>query len=145
MAGGYRLTDHTADLGIRVWGKNAPELFVEASKALMLQIVDMDTVEAVQPRTLKLKRASLDELLFNLLREILYLTDRGWVFSQFQIENHNLSEKNVKFYFLEISALGEPIDTTRHEICNEIKAITRHNFYVKTKHPWFEANILLDV
>ena len=123
----------------------ALELFLEAANAMAQQIVDPETVSAEKSATIKLKKNTLEELLFNWLREILFLTQQGWVFHQFQLENHNLLEKNVNVYFLEASAVGEPVDPARHEICNEIKAITRHNFYLKTKRPWFEANILLDV
>ena len=145
MSGGFKIVDHTADIGFKVWGKNGLELFNEAARAMMSQIVDLETVEDVQKQAISLAAESPGLLLHRYLREILYYVDKGLVFNQFHIEKHNLSDKKASSYFLKGQLVGEMIDPTRHRICSEIKAVTRHNFYVKTKGPWWEANILLDV
>ncbi|MBN1781997.1 archease [bacterium] len=145
MSSGFKIVDHTADVGLKVWGTDGPELFREAAVAMMSQVVDLSTIESVQKQAISLKADTPEELLHRWLREILFLIDKGLVFNQFHIEKHNLSEKKAAPYFLEGYLVGESLDTTRHRICNEVKAVTRHNFYVKTKGPWWEANILLDV
>ncbi len=145
MSSGFKIMDHTADVGLKIWGKNGPELFDEAARAVMSQVIDLNTVEGVQKQTIHLKADSPEALLHLWLREILFFVDKGLVFNQFHIENHNLAEKKASTYFLEGVLAGETIDLGRHEICCEVKAVTRHNFYVKTKGPWWEANILLDV
>ena len=145
MSGGYKIIDHTADIGLKVWGKSGPELFDEAARALLSQIIDLDSVEPVQKQAIQLNAETPQQLLHQWLREILFLVDKGLVFNQFHIEKHNLSEKNVPAYYLEGYLAGEKIDLDRHEICKEVKAVTRHNFYLKTKGPWWEAHLLLDV
>ena len=145
MSSGYKILDHTADIGLRVWGKNGPELFTEAAIATMSQIVSMDTIENVQKQVIHLEEETLESLLHQWLRAILFYFDKGLVFNQFHIEKHNLSDKKASRYYLEGYWLGEPIDMNRHEICMEVKAVTRHNFYLRAKDPWWEANIVLDV
>ena len=137
--------DHTADIGLRVWGKNGPELFDEAARAMMAQIIDLDTVKGVQKQAIHLDAESTESLLHSWLREILYYLDKGLVFNGFHIEKHNLSDKKAGEYFLDGYLVGESFDPGRHEICIEVKAVTYHNFYLKTKGPWWEANIVLDV
>lgn len=145
MSGGYKIVDHTADMGIRVWGKNGPELFVEAARAVTSQIVDMDTVKRVQKKPVHLEAENQESLLHYWLREIIYYFDKGLIFNQFHIEKHNLSDKKASTRYVEAYWLGESIDLNRHEICMEVKAVTRHNFYLRARGPWWEANILLDV
>ena len=145
MGGGYKIVDHTADIGLKVWGSSGPELFIEAARAVLSQIIDLDLVEPVQKQTIRLTSESPQQLLLLWLRELLFFVDKGLVFNQFHIEKHNLSEKNVSTYYLEGTLAGEKIDPDRHEICKEVKAVTRHNFYLKTKGPWWEAQLLLDV
>jgi SHS2 domain-containing protein len=145
VGGGYKIVDHTADLGLRVWGKTGPELFDEAARALMSQIIDLEAVESVQKESFYIEAESTEMLLHQWLREILFYVDKGLVFNQFHIEKHNLSDKKAARYFIKGQLVGECVDPTRHRICNEVKAVTRHNFYVKSKGPWWEANILLDL
>jgi SHS2 domain-containing protein len=145
MGGGYKIIDHTADIGLKIWGKSGPELFGEAARALLSQIIDLDSIQPVQKQAIRIEAESLQQLLHRWLRELLFFVDKGLVFNQFHIENHNLSEKNVSTYYLEGTLAGEKIDPDRHEICKEVKAVTRHNFYIKTKGPWWEAQLILDV
>ncbi|MBN2104406.1 archease [bacterium] len=137
--------DHTADVGFRVWGKNGPELFIEAAYAMMSQIVNLETIKCVQKQVIHLEEKNLESLLHRWLREILFYFDKGLIFNQFHIEKHNLSDKKASEFYLDGYWAGEPIDLNRHEICIEIKAVTRHNFYLRANGPWWEANILFDV
>jgi SHS2 domain-containing protein len=145
LGSGYKIVDHTADLGLRVWGKTVPELFDEAARALMSQIINLEEVESTHKQSFYIEAESIEMLLHQWLREILFYVDKGLVFKQFHIEKHNLSDKNAAKYYIKGQLVGELLDPTRHRICNEIKAVTRHNFYVKSKGPWWEANILLDL
>ena len=46
MTKNYKTFDHTADLGIEVYGKDQRELFVNAGRALFDLITDLDKIEA---------------------------------------------------------------------------------------------------
>lgn len=146
MAGGFQKTDHTADEGIRAWGKDGKEMFEEAAKGMISILVDPATVFPAEKRQLEIKAATVEELLLVWLKEILFLCyTENIVFSEFQIEKDNLSKVNAEAYYLYGYLAGEKLNTSRHGICKEIKSITRHGFYVKKGNPWWEANILFDV
>lgn len=146
MGGGYRIVEHTADLGIKAWGSTPKELLEEAAQGMMNQVVDPACVEAKETREVGLEADTLDELLIQWLREILYIFEKEKLLSiQFQIEKHNFNEKNPKHFFMQASIKGDRFNSIRHDICKEIKAVTRHGLYVKRNGPWWEANILFDV
>jgi SHS2 domain-containing protein len=146
LTGGFQRTDHTADEGIRVWGKSGKELFEEAAKGMVSIMVTLDAVEPAETRIVEVEADSAEELLLRWLREILYLFEtESVVFSRFQIEKDNISNRKPDKFFLRASVGGEKLNPLRHGICKEIKSITRHGFYIHEKNPWWEANILFDV
>ena len=145
MSGGYKPVDHMSDIGIKVWGRNAKELFEEAAQGMIAQIYDHSLVEEKEIIELELEAESIDELLLLWLKEILFLIEsKGFLFCRFQIEKDNFSLRNAKTAQMQASLHGEMKDSTRHDICIEIKAVTRHGLYVKKNGPWWEGNILFD-
>jgi SHS2 domain-containing protein len=146
LGGGFKVVEHTADFGVKAWGENPRELLEEAAIGMASQMYDPKTVRSVQKIQIELESESIDELLFRWLKEILYLMEKeGFIFSQFQIETDNFTVKNPKLYSIKAFIYGEKKNTIRHDICKEIKAVTRHGFYVKKNGPWWEANMLFDV
>ncbi len=146
MSSGFQKTDHTSDEGIKVWGSTGKELFEEAARGLISIIVDQNTVESIEVLKFDIKSESLEGLLLQWLREIIFLVEiERMVFSRFQIERENISLRNANSFFLYASIEGEKINPLRHRICKEIKSVTRHGLYIKKGNPWWEANILFDV
>jgi len=146
LGGGYKSVEHTADIGIKVWGRNIKELFEEAAKGMIAQIYDHTLVREKEKRDINLEAESIDELLLQWLKEILFLIEsEGLLFCRFQIEKDNFSIRKAKTAQIQASLHGERKDPARHDICIEIKAVTRHGLYVKKNGPWWEGNILFDV
>lgn len=146
MSSGHKILDHTGDVGLKIWGADIPELFCEAAHAMCSLMVEGNTISNEQVFNIRVETSDKNELLLKWLKEILFIfeTERV-VFSKFQIENNNFNEADVSTYSLEAKAFGEPIDRTRHEICREIKAVTRHHFYIKKNGEWWEAAVLFDI
>lgn len=146
MESGYTIVDHTADIGIKVWGKTLRALFIEAAKDMVSLVINAERVFVTTNESVYIEAENYEELLFHWLKEILFVMNhKGMVFKQFHIEMDNFSESNINMYFIKGLLGGEPVDIKRHEICREIKAITRHDFYLKKRGPWWETNILFDV
>ena len=146
MTGGYRPVEHTADLGLKVWGRNPRELLEEAASGLVAQMFNPALVLEKEKREISLEAESVEELLFQWLKEIIFLAEQeGILFCRFQIEKDNFSIRNAKTAKIQASLFGEKVDPARHDICIEIKAVTRHGLYVRKNGPWWEANILFDV
>ena len=136
---------HTADMGMRVWGEDWREVLEEAARGMVSQIVDLESVSVREERDLEIQGESAEELILNWLREILLLIEGGLVFSTFRVKNNNFSCSDVQQYRF-IGALGgEEFNPTRHDICTEMKAVTRHGLHLKKRGTCWEPFILFDV
>ena len=143
--GGFEIIQHTADMGIRVWGEDWNTLFEEAARGMVSLIVDFTSVLEKEKRELLIEGENGEELLLNWLREILFLIEGGMVFARFQIREDSFSCKDINNYKFSGLLSGEKYDPSRHDICTEIKAVTRHGLVLKKKGPWWVTSILFDV
>src|SRR5512136_1750067 len=69
----YRVFDHTADLGVEVYGATVKELFANAAFAVFDMLTDLYRVHAIEERNITVEGESWEDLLVNYLREVLYL------------------------------------------------------------------------
>ncbi len=146
MSSGFKIIEHTADVGIKVWAHTLKELFEEAAMGMVSQIYDPSKIQPVESVPLTLRAETFEELFLMWLKEILFIIENERrIFSAFQIEKENFSARNPKFLNIQALLKGEKLDMSRHDICKEIKGITRHGFYIKRNGPWWEANILFDI
>jgi SHS2 domain-containing protein len=135
----YETFDHTADLGLRVRASDLDTLFTEAAHALFSTIVeDLATVEPRQRFDLQLSGTAADLLLFDWLKELLYVWDSEHVlFSRFEV--------HVTATGLTGAAWGEPLDRARHELLHEVKAITYHGLRVEQTAEGWLAEVIVDI
>ena len=76
---GWEALEHTADLGLRVWGTGVDEVFAEAAVALVALMGEAPGPD-VHEEHIELEAADLDALLVDWLSEILFLFEaRGVV------------------------------------------------------------------
>lgn len=143
--GGFEVVHHTADVCIRVWGGSWRELFEEAARGMVSQVVDINSVSDKETREIEIMGENGEELLLNWLREIIYLIECGMVFCRFRVREDNFSDKGTDNYRFYGSLGGEKLDPSRHDICTDIKAVTRHGLSLKKKDEWWETFILFDV
>jgi SHS2 domain-containing protein len=119
----YEEIDHTADVGIRAYGRTLDELFANAAEGMFSLIADLTAVKPVGEVEVRLEADDLPTLLLRWLSELLYLHEmQKLLFSSF--------EARVVGTSLEGRARGEAIDKTRHELKLAIKAVTRHGLTV---------------
>lgn len=146
MSSGFKIIEHTADVGIKVWAHTLKELFEESAIGMVSQMYDLTKVNALGSSPLSLQGETLEELFLLWLKEILFIIENEMrIFSAFQIEKENFSARNPKSLNIQALLKGEKLDFSRHDICKEIKGITRHGFYIKRNGPWWETNILFDI
>ena len=119
----YEQIEHTADVGIRAYGRTASELFENAAAGMFSLIADLSAVQPVGEEEVRLQAESLPELLVRWLSEILFLHETQKVlFSEFHVR--------IRGRTLEGRARGETIDKRRHELKLAIKAVTYHRLSV---------------
>jgi SHS2 domain-containing protein len=135
----FEVFEHTADIGLRIRAPDRQSLFADAARSLFsLLVANLDTVRSVQAKSFTIIGHGDDYLLFDWLNELLYTfeTER-LLFAQFEVEMDSSGVKAV--------CHGEPIDTTRHELDHEVKAITYHELKMeKTSDGWL-AEVIVDI
>ena len=73
MSVGYELVDHTADIGVRLWGPTAEEVFEQAALALFSLVCDPLHVDQRETVEVSLEAEAMDLLLAAWLNELLYV------------------------------------------------------------------------
>ena len=136
---GYRLFDHTADLGIEVSGGTIEELYAGAALALFDLLTDTEAVRVTQVRTIAVEGEDPPDLLVNFLRELLAI----WNSAGFLGRECTIREVTPR----RLTALlgGEPRDPLRHRIKTEIKAVTYHQPSVRRTAEGWVGRVVFDV
>jgi SHS2 domain-containing protein len=136
----YELIDHTADVGVKAYGKTLPEAFENAAKGMFNIITDESEIEPIGQYDIKLEAPNIEQLLVDWLSELLYLNSaQNLVFGLFKIME--LDEKKPK---LHARAFGEKFNFSKHKIGSEIKAVTYHMLEVRNKRP-IHVQVLFDI
>jgi len=140
---GFEILDHPADMGLRAWAPNLPDLFSECGKALTSVIVDLDSLSADEIMSVEILGDDLETLLYNWLAEILYLFDgERWLFSEYRIISHQ-SGRGTEF--LQAELRGEQFRPERHQVKTYVKAVTFHQLEIKHTEKGLTARVFLDI
>jgi len=135
----YEFIDHTADIGIKAYGKTLSEAFENAAKGMFSIITDNSEIENIGQYDITLSADDLEQLLVDWLSELLYLhSAKNLVFGFFKIElDENKNKLSAKIF-------GEKLNMSKHKAGAEIKAVTYHILEVKNKKPYY-VKVLFDI
>lgn len=135
----FEITEHTADLGLRVEAPDLASLLAEAGRGLTAIITgDLEQVRPATARAMRVEGTDPAYLLFDWLNEVLFA---------FESERVLLREFDVRVdeRGLSATARGERFDPARHRLQHEVKAITYHGLQaVKTGGGW-RAQVIVDI
>ncbi|NWF53807.1 MAG: archease [Syntrophaceae bacterium] len=135
----YETFDHTADIGVRVFGRTVEEVFVNAAYALFDQLTDLTQVGDGAVQEISVEGSDQEDLLIRWLGELLFLCQsRGYLFKNFSILS--LDSNSLKAL-----ARGEIFDPSRHRFKTEIKGVTYHQVEVRQKDRGWEGRVVFDV
>lgn len=135
----YTEFDHTADIGVDIYGHTLEELFQNAGYALFDTIVNVTAITPTVIRSIKISGKDPEMLLMNWLRELLYF------FSVYQEVYAEFTIDALHADTLEATIKGEPLELEKHQFHTEIKAITYHQFAVTHKRGRWKARVIFDV
>ena len=141
----YEIIDHTADIGMKVYGRNLETLFLNAAKAMfeiMLEVIKKRPVfhKAGNVKFLLNKQGNnLEEVFVAWLSELLYLFNTEGLI----MERADIQKLDTSCIQSEVS--GIIFDKEFHRIKTEIKAITYHELEVKETDRGYEAQVIFDV
>ena len=135
----FEILDHTADIGLVIYGENLRALFGNAGEAFFRLITDLRKVRRRVERRINIGRESLDRLMVDWLSELLYLHDvENLLFQGFKVES-------VGKDGLKAIVKGEPFREGVHVIKTEVKAVTYHRIEVRQEKGRWRAQIILDL
>jgi len=135
----YEVFEHTADIGVRITGKDLKGLFINAGLAIfeISSQKQFTRSKAHSEISIKQKANNLEELFINWLNELLSLSSaKGLIF-------HRIKIKNIEVNSLEAVAVGS--DIANYKVNTEIKAATFHQFKLKQNESGWVAEVILDV
>lgn len=123
---------------VEVRGVDLPDLFSSSVLALFSLLVDRRTLREAEVRSAEIAGDSAEEQLFFLLREAFLL-----------FVAHGYLARNARVTILgkqvTLTLRGEPLDTSRHPVRREIKAVTAHAIAVERLPEGFLARFVVDV
>jgi len=135
----FEFLDHTADIGLIVYGEDLKALFENAGEALFHLITDLKKVRRRTERRIAIGREGLERLMVDWLTELLYLHEvENLLFKGFKVES--VGEDGLR-----AEVKGEPFQEGVHVIKTEVKAVTYHQIEVRRENGHWKAQIILDL
>jgi SHS2 domain-containing protein len=133
----YELIEHTADVGVKAYGKTVAEAFEHAAEAMFDIITDTSTIQSVGQYDIELEAPDHEQLLVDWLSKLLFLNDaEDLVFGKFEV--------TITGNRISARVFGEKYDNKKHKMGVEIKAVTYHILQVNEKDPIF-VQVLFDI
>lgn len=132
-----------ADVAFEATGRTLAQLLESAALAVTNTMVkDLKSISPKVSRTLEIKAPTAEKLLFSFLEELIFLKDAELLlFGRFEI---GVKEGKEGFEAKAVCR-GEKLNTKKHELLVDVKAVTMHHFEVKkTAKGWF-ARVILDI
>ena len=134
-----------ADIAFEAEGSSQEELFVEAAKAVTDSMVDSAGLRADTESSIELSAPTMERLLFDWLAEIVFLKESEQLF----FRDFKVTIKKREFprehFEIQATARGERLDADRHDLRNDVKAVTMHKFELEELPGKFRARVVLDI
>lgn len=133
----YRELEHTGDLAIEVTAPTREELFAHSLVAMARLMVEEDGIAAAERREIRCDAGDDADTIRDLLAAALNL---------FLIDGFIWREAEVKIQDGAViaSLAGEQYDSRRHQLLEEIKAVTYHRLAVEKIGDTWRATIVFD-
>lgn len=129
---------HTADMGIRGFGKTMEEAFEAAAAALVAVNVDLDKIKQKQKIEITCNEQDYELLFVAWLNSLLYeMATRKMLFSKFQVK---IDDGQLTGY-----AWGEKLDLKKHQPVIEIKGISYSELKVVHEKDKWIAQCIVDI
>ena len=136
----YEIIDTTADIGIRAFGADWPDVYANAAVGMFSLITDLETVKEKLERDISVTAPDREVLLAEWLNELIFLFDTEMLlFRRFEITKLSPS-------LIEARCFGEKVDRSRHELKRGIKSATYHRLKVeKVEEGKYLGEVILDI
>jgi len=133
----FETIEHTADVGIVVYGRTPEELYENAAYGMFSLISDTSDIKEIFRISVSIDAHDREELLITFLNELLYYYSTKKIFFK-RFEILTLSETH-----LDANVSGAEI--SEHEILRDIKSATYHGIRIDKSVPGYKVKIIFDV
>jgi SHS2 domain-containing protein len=135
----YDLFEHTADIGIQVYGRTLSQLFSHGGTALFDFMADLSSVDEEYTKELSLECFDREELFVRWLSELLYLHEtEGLLLKRFDVLFIRGGRLRAKVY-------GGAFTPEHHRIFYQVKAVTYHQVKIWHENGIWMARVILDL
>jgi len=132
-----------ADIAFEASGRTLDELLESCALAITNTMVkDLKKIENIQKKEIKVEAENPEFLLHKFLEEIVFLKDaEKLLFGKFNVKTEDKGKQIIAI----VQAWGEKLDMKKHELLDDIKAVTWHDFKVEKTGTGWRALVILDV
>lgn len=135
----FEILDISGDVGIKAFGKDVREAFINAAIGMYSLITSLDKIEEKDTIDITVEDNSLDSLLVSWLNELIFHFD-AYGFIGKKIEPFHLQGRGI-----EATIWGEKFDPQRHEGKLLIKAATYHKLRIEKVNGMYEIHVIFDI
>ena len=128
----------SGDLGFRAKGPDLPSVVAAIAQRLVSALLPLETIREQETRSLDVSGEEEEEQIVNFLNEVLFLVF-GYRWLPRRIASIIWGER------IKAELIGEPLDSKRHRIEREIKAVTYHNLSITRTQDSVTIDILCDL
>jgi len=139
MAGHWETFEHTADVGLAGRGDTLGELLEALGEGLAELLCRRASVRPAERHTLTVEADDVESITVDFLARLLTWT---------QVERfcvHAVRVTSASPTRVEAVITGEPTDPARHELGDEVKAVTYHMLEVRHDGNVWHGRVLLDL
>lgn len=130
-----------ADIAFEAEGKDEEEVFKAAALATTSTMINLSTLQLKKEKRVTLEAEKLDMLLYDWLSELLFIKDT----EQLLFGDYDLRIKKNGSYVLTAVLHGDKISREKHELGNDVKAVTMHEFRLEQKGRKWIARVTIDI
>lgn len=137
MENRVEIIDHTADIGIKVYGKTIEELFKNSAYGLY-KIIEIKYEGEERPVEIKLESDEIEGLLIKFLNELIYYIETKRLGDDIEKIEIEKDDKNFK---LKAKVNMKNVKSIK----KEVKSATYHNLKIEKKGDNYTATIIFDL
>lgn len=135
----FEIIDISGDVGLRAYGENLRDAFINAAIGMFSLITDLEMVKEEKVITVSVESDSVESLLVSWLNELIFYFDTyGFLGKKVLITEFTPS-------LLKATISGEDFDPKRHESKLLIKAATYHMLKIEEKNRRWDIAVIFDI
>jgi len=144
----FETLDISGDAGIKAFGDDLKELFINAAMGMYSLITNTDSLRVTRQIAISLESGSLEGLLVSWLNELIFHFDAyGFIGKTISLDELTARDNvgTAKHFQLSASVSGDEFDPEKHEGKLLIKAATYHKLSIRRTAGQWMTEVIFDI